>query len=714
MQSSHPLTREIVLIGGGHSHALLLRRWGMSPLPGARLTLINPTATAPYTGMLPGFVAGHYPRDALEIDLVRLARFAGARMIFGAVTALDRIEKKLTLPGRPNVAYDIASFDIGITSDMPNLPGFTKHGVAAKPLGPFAARWHDHLSGDSGPVVVIGAGVAGVELALAMRHALGGREQVSIVEASTALQGIGSATRNRLLQSLRQADVALYENETAKAVHPDCVELSSGVEIPATLTVGAAGARPFHWLKETGLSLTDGFITVDQTLRSISDQNIFAVGDCAHLSHAPRPKAGVFAVRAAPSLTHNLKAAAADQPLSAFRPQRQYLKLISLGNKSAIADKWGRSIGGTWAWHWKDRIDRAFMSRLTSLPDMTQTPPKRRASGMHDSALPLCGGCGAKVSASVLDGMTGTLADHKRTDVITGPGDDAAVLKVGGKSQVITTDHLRCFWEDPYVMGRITALHALGDVWAMGAAPQAVLAHITLPQLGKPLQRDWLREIMSAAQSVFASEGAALAGGHTTLGAELTLGFTITGLVERPITQSGARPGDVLLLSRAIGSGTLLAAEMAGKAQGPHIADLLERLSHSQGDAARILAPATTAMTDVTGFGLFGHALRMAQASDVSILIDSQTVPLFEGAEDLTAQGIRSSLWSDNRSMAGQDVPETPRAALMFDPQTAGGLLAAVSPDEAAQLCKTLQDLGHPAAVIGEVTERRETPVTLS
>ncbi|MEO0993659.1 MAG: selenide, water dikinase SelD [Pseudomonadota bacterium] len=710
MQPSVPLSREIVLIGGGHTHALLLRAWGMKPLPGARLTVINPDPTAPYTGMLPGFVAGHYPRDALEIDLVKLARFANARLIFGRVSAIDRDAKRLTVAGRPDIAYDIASLDIGITSNMPKLPGFTEHGIAAKPLGPFATRWQAHLDGTAGDCAVIGGGVAGVELALAMQHALGSRGAVAVIEAATALQGIGDQTRARLLDALDKANIRLLEHTTVTQVHADHIDLSSGETIPATLTVGAAGARPFDWLTETGLALTKGFVTVDNTLRSVTDPNIFAVGDCAHLSHNPRPKAGVFAVRAAPTLTANLKAAASDTPLKRFKPQGHYLKLISLGGKDALADKWNRSVGGAWAWTWKDRIDRAFMDRLNNLPAMTPKPPKHHAAGAVTDT-PLCGGCGAKVGASVLDAMTGELP---HSDLTLGPGDDAALLKTGGATQALTTDHLRAFWNDPWLMGRIAAIHAMGDIWAMGATPQAALAHITLPQMTEPLQRDWLREIMAAAASVFGGDGALIAGGHTTLGMELTLGFTVTGLTETPVTQEGAQPGDVLLLTRAIGSGTLLAAEMATRANGPDIRTALDTMAKSQSDAAQHLAPVANAMTDVTGFGLAGHALLMARASNLSITIDTGAVPFYSGAETLAAQSIRSSLWQSNRDLLTGDIPNTPQATLMFDPQTAGGLLAALPKAQAEAALTALQNMGHRAAIIGEIGPASTTSLTLT
>ena len=410
MHSPTPLVREVVLIGGGHAHALLLRQWGMNPVPGARLTLINPAATAPYTGMLPGFVAGHYTREALEIDLVRLARYAGARMVFGYVTGIDRDAKRLSVEGRPDVAYDIASLDIGITSDMPEIPGFTDHAIAAKPLGPFAARWQAFVENEhKGPVTVIGGGVGGVELALAINHrltCLGTPNPVTVVEANTLLAGTSQATAEKLRSALQAAGIQIIEGTAPIEVHTDHIVLTGGQHVSSNFTVGAAGARPFPWLAETGLDLTNGYVTVDATLRSVNDPSLYAVGDCAHLSHAPRPKAGVFAVRAAPILTANLRADLTGSAPKHFEPQSQYLKLISLGRRSAVADKFGRAVAGDWAWIWKDRIDRRFLDRLNNPPQMPgPTAPKGAAKGVSDALgdTPMCGGCGAKVGASILD-----------------------------------------------------------------------------------------------------------------------------------------------------------------------------------------------------------------------------------------------------------------------------------------------------------------------
>ncbi|MEL6517315.1 MAG: selenide, water dikinase SelD [Pseudomonadota bacterium] len=704
-----PLTRDLVLIGGGHAHALVLRRWGMRPLPGARLTLINPGPTAPYTGMLPGFIAGHYARDELEIDLVRLARFAGARLILGEAEGIDRKNQRIQVSGRGDIGYDVASIDIGITSDMPDLPGFLDNGIPAKPLGILAHRWAAFRD-NTGPaeIVVIGGGVGGVELALAMQFAMADRDrpvQVTIIDSGTALPGLGPRARKALLFQLAFKGITLMEHTAVRSVEADAVTLATGQRIPSHFTVGAAGARPYRWLATTGLDLTDGYLDTDASLRT-SDPAIYSAGDCAHLTHAPRPKAGVFAVRAAPVLAHNLRADLAGGARRRFEPQGDYLKLISLGHKAALGEKWGLVALSQWVWAQKDRIDRRFMDKLADLPRMpAPTVPREAAHGVRAALgdTPLCGGCGAKVGGDALARVLADLPGPGRADVDSMPGDDAAVLRVGGATQVVTTDHLRAFTDDPQLMARIAAVHAMGDIWAMGARAQSALATVILPPLSPRLQERWLAEIMDGAIRAFGPEGAAIVGGHTTMGAELTVGFTVTGLLEgAPITLAGARPGDRLILTRPIGSGTVLAGEMAGAARGADVAAVLAEMARSQGTVAEALASAH-AMTDVTGFGLAGHLMGMCAASGVAAQVSLDAMPVYQGAGALAAQGVRSSLYEANLGVAARmTTPQTDRAALLFDPQTSGGLLAAVSPEDADAV---LAREDFPAWDIGEITE---------
>lgn len=710
MKTPFPHTYDLVLIGGGHTHALVLRSWAMKPLPGVRLTVINPGPTAPYSGMLPGFVAGHYTRDELDIDLVQLARFAGARVVLGAVDHIDVAAKTIHVPGRPPIAYDVAAVDVGITSAMPSLPGFTAHAIPAKPLGVFASRWDAFRATAKDPhIAIIGGGVAGAELAMAMSHALkrdGSQAAVvQLVDRGKVLKDLGYVAKQKMLAALRTEGVTLIEDADVVEIVADGVVLADGQVIRSDFTTGAAGAKPHDWVAGLDVDIHDGFITVNPYLQS-SDPDVFAVGDCAHLSFDPRPKAGVYAVREAPVLFDNLRARLSGGDLRAYKPQKDYLKLISLGGQAAIAEKFGTARQGPLLWKLKNHIDRKFMNQFVGLsPMVLPDVPLTAADGLKEALgdQPLCGGCGAKVGRGALQSVLQGLPDAGRDDVLSGPGDDAAVLQTGDVRQVLTTDHLRAVVDDPVLMTRIAAVHALGDVWAMGATPQAATATVILPRMTHALQERTLAEITAAAHEEMTAAGAAIVGGHTSQGDELTVGFTVTGLLERPpITLAGAKPGDALILTKPIGSGVIMAAEMRCKAAGADVAACLALMVQGQAGAAAILK-AARAMTDVTGFGLAGHLAGMCAASGVGATVRLGDVPVMQGALDLAAAGVRSSLFAQNR--AGHAAPDSAVADLMFDPQTAGGLLAAVDADAVDTLLDALGQAGYHAARIGETTD---------
>ena len=703
MKTTIPYTRDLVLVGGGHTHALVLRSWGMNPLAGVRLTVINPGPTAPYSGMLPGFVAGHYTREELDIDLVRLARFAGARLIAGKAVAIDPVAKTITVPDRPQIAYDVAAIDVGITSEMPKLAGFAAHGIPAKPLGVFASRWDLYRNTATVPkVAVIGGGVAGAELAMAMAYALRDKSpNVSLIDRGEVLDGFDAPARNRLLAALEELNVTLVEHADVVEVLPDAVRLSDGSLVASDFTTGAAGARPHDWIAEIGLELHDGFLTVGATLQT-SDPDVFAVGDCAHLSHDPRPKAGVFAVREAPFLFDNLRAQLSGGRMRRFKPQKDYLKLISLGGKTALAEKFGTARRGSLLWKWKDHIDRKFMTQFDALAPMDQQLPVSVASGVKEALgdAPMCGGCGAKVGRGALQTALADLPKTDRNDIAALPGDDAAGLKTGNAVQAFTTDHLSAVTDDPVLMAKIATVHALGDIWAMGADPQAAVLSLTVPRMTTELQQRTVREITQTVAEALNAAGAALVGGHTTMGDAMTIGLSITGLCQNvPITLAGAKAGDAVVLTKPIGSGTILAAEMRRIARGEDVLACYQRMIQPQDKAADLLQDAH-AMTDVTGFGLAGHLAGICDASGVGATLRLEDVPLMQGALDLAEAGVRSTLYPDNRNDARITAPDTPRAALMFDPQTGGGLLAALPRDQAEVLAAS-SDIW----VIGEITD---------
>ena len=333
-----------------------------------------------------------------------------------------------------------------------------------------------------------------------------------------------------------------------------------------------------------------------------------------------------------------------------------------------------------------------------------------------------CGGCGAKVGANILSRALGAVEPAPREDVVVGldAPDDAAVVDTGGKQlSVHTVDYFRAIVDDPYTFGKITANHALGDIYAMGAEPQTALAIATVPYgIEAKVEAD-LAQMMAGANAILRQSGCALVGGHTSEGAELSLGFAVNGLVDRDsaLRKGGLRPGDALILTKPIGTGSLLAAHMRGKAKARWVMAAIEHMTQSSKVAAQILrAHGATAATDITGFGLLGHVVEMVRASNVDATLALTGVPLLEGLAQTIAAGIFSSLQPQNvrlrRAIRNMDEAAAhPLYPVLFDPQTAGGLLASM-PSERAQSCvAALKNAGYAsAAIVGSVEARSQAP----
>ena len=359
--------RSVVLIGGGHTHALVLNELKTESLKGSHVTVINPENTAPYSGMLPGFVAGHYRRDELDIDIKALSQEVGATLTIGRAISMDLDKKVVTTDDGTQINYDLVSLDVGITSRMISLPGFSEHGIPAKPLGRFSMEW-DNYQATTGPkrVIVIGGGIAGAELAMAMAFSLkmsSDDVSVTLLDRSEILSHNSAKTQSCVRKELKRNSVCVREGVEVVRVNAENVVLSDDSTLDANFVVGAAGATPYSWLEQTGLSLHEGFVTVNKYLVT-SQPEVFAVGDCAHMTFDPRPKAGVYAVRQAPILLENIKRSLAGEGLASYAPQSDYLKLVSLGGKRAFGEKQGLSLSGSFIWRLKNYIDRSFMQQF--------------------------------------------------------------------------------------------------------------------------------------------------------------------------------------------------------------------------------------------------------------------------------------------------------------------------------------------------------------
>ena len=749
-----------MLVGGGHSHVIVLKKFGMKPIPGVRLTLICTDMHTPYSGMLPGYVAGHYDYDEVHIDLSRLAVFAGARLYRDEVTGLDRVNQKVLCRNRPPVPYDQLSINIGSTPQLHQVMGAAEHAIAVKPIQRFNDRWLALLQrvkthpGNT-TIAVVGAGAGGVELLLAMQWrlrkelaALGRNPDELVFHLFTGVADIlpthNAGVRKRFDSVLAMRNVVVHRSAEVKQVFAGRLQTASGESLDADEIVWVTRAGGAPWLKDTGLALdTEGFIQVQDTLQTVTDPNIFAAGDIASMVNYKLEKAGVFAVRQGPPLTENLRRAISGTALEAYHPQTSWLALISTGDKFAVASRGWIGFAGVWVWRWKDWIDRRFMQKFQDFPDMDATTLPAQSSAKSDvklsqeeslqaiSAIAMrCGGCGAKVGATVLSRALSNLHPVDRDDVLIGlkDPDDAAVVRVPpGKAMVHSVDFFRSFIDDPYIFGKVAANHALGDIWAMGAEAQSATAVVTVPPGLESKTEDVLFQMMTGAMEVLNEANCALVGGHTGEGKELALGFAVNGLIDddpaKVLRKNGMKPGDVLILTKPIGTGTLFAAHARLAAKGRWIDGALKSMVVSNRLGAQCLREhGATACTDLTGFGLLGHLVEMTRPSGVDAELNLSALPLLDGAEDCVKAGIVSSLQSANvrlrRALRNQEeMVKNPRYPLIFDPQTAGGLLASVPPDHVDACISALRKLGYTHTVaIGRILAQGDAlePITLT
>lgn len=719
-----PPLRDIVLVGGGHAHVQVLKSFGMKPPPGLRLTVIAREPHTPYSGMLPGYVAGIYGFDDIHIDLARLSAFGGARFVAAEVTGIDPDERRLHFADRPSMRYDTASLNTG------GVPG-AAHGVAAgvasefvtpvKPIGSFLPRWRRLLAARPDRVALVGGGAGAVELALAIAGAQPDVGLTLLADEPELLPHYPGRARRVLGRALANAGVEVVAGFRATAAEGGIVEAADGRQCAADHVLWVTGVDAPSWPRDAGLACDEaGFVRVNRQLQSVSHPDVFAVGDVASLDGQARPKSGVYAVRQGPTLSENLRRHADGRPLCRYRAQRHALAIIGLGEGRALAVRGRGSVSGRGVWRLKQWIDRRFMERFDDLPEMAVDLPTLPAALQADAPDEMrCGGCGAKLGADILARVQERLAVPVSAATERGIGDDAAVIRLPNKAVgaaprlAASCDAFRAMIDDPYRFGRISAHHALNDLFAMAATPAFALALVTVPVMADAMMEEDLYQLMAGALAVFTEHGVDLVGGHSAEGAELSLGFAVHGYLSGPALEKGGMlPGQRLVLTKPVGTGTLLAGAMRGKTKARHLLAAVEQMDASNAGAAEVLLRfGATACTDVTGFGFAGHLTEMTRASGTGARIELGPFPTLEGALDSLEAGIASSLQASNE-LALADfaiygaAPNAAAVRLLADPQTAGGLLASVPAENVGECLTALHEAGYTdASVVGDVTE---------
>ena len=692
----------LVLAGGGHSHALLLRRWVMQPRkrPQGLITLVSRSSTALYSGMVPGLIAGLYDLDSVAIDLRTLADQAGVALVVAEITGLDPVARRLQLEQRPDLSYEWLSLNLGAVTRKAAASNSAL--VPIKPLEPALAYLSlqdqhtlDSAAPDS-PFRVVGSGLAAVETVLALRQRWPQRP--------LELQALAEHLHPSLHEALQRAGVHQLNGET-----------------PSSASTGllCTGSSAPPWLTRSGLPCdpTSGRVLTEATLQVAGHPHLFAAGDCAEITSDPRPASGVWAVRAASPLARNLEAATRGQRLQPWHPQRRALQLLGgfrNGQPTAWALRGSQLIGPhPLLWRWKRRIDARFMARF------------RRSAAMQSNAAMACRGCAAKLPAAPLKQAlrdAGLAGDQVQPE-------DAAILPLQADQQsravIQSVDGFPALVSDPWLNGRLTALHACSDLWACGARVLAAQAVVTLPQAAPAEQASLLAQTLAGIRSALDPQGTPLIGGHTLEGRDgsaaaplsrsLQVSLSVTGQCAHGFWQKTTlQAGDHLLISRPLGTGVLFAAAMAGAARPAALDTALEQMATSQHPLLDALLKLTDeqpgaihAATDITGFGLLGHLGEMLSDPSLRVTLTANAIPALPQALELLEAGHASSLAPSNRNAwslldateRGEppvtlllgDIPSaSPQARalleLLVDPQTCGPLLISVAPEVSQRL----------------------------
>lgn len=363
--------KRLVLLGGGHAHVKVLADLADQPLVGWDVHLVTPYRRQIYSGMLPGWIAGHYSIDSCAVDLGTLAERGAVTLHTTAGMGLDLDRNELRCADGTLERFELLSIDTGPVPALGGLPGSVEHALSIRPIEQFIEAWPalvDRILGRCRrfDLAIVGAGAAGVELAFAIHHRAikegWSHLRVALVGPDELpLEGAPRALRALALTTLTRRGITWHGASRATRIDNDVIVRERGDPLSFDVCLVVTGAAAPAWPAASGLATDErGFIRVGATLQSVSHPQVFAAGDIAAHEQA-RPKSGVYAVRSGPALTRNLRAACAGVSLKNWKPQARALYLISMGDRRAMGT-WGPwTWSGRWAWNLKDWIDRRFM-----------------------------------------------------------------------------------------------------------------------------------------------------------------------------------------------------------------------------------------------------------------------------------------------------------------------------------------------------------------
>ena len=676
------IQKDLILLGAGHSNIEVLRKFGKSPLDGLRLTIINNSYYSTYSGMVPGYLQGIYKWEEINLDLVKLCKVYGHRLIIGSITKINTNSKSIFLVNRPPVNYDLLSINLGIKSDSSKIKGAEKHCLKLKPISSikenFDKLFKFNKINKKNNIIIIGAGAAGFEVALALKENLKKmniqNKIILLSKNSSVLNKFNKKAEIIAKKTLKKNNVIFKCFAEVEKVTNEYVSLKNGEKIFGKLPILATNSGPVDLLKKSNLPLNEnGSIIIEKNLLVSENKHVFSSGDIAEIKGHHLPKAGVFAVKQGKVLAKNIRKLLLNQRLKSYNPQKSYLSIIGLSYGQALAIKSVFSIKGSILWYIKKFIDKKFIKKYTFY-NKDKIANKNQIEPILNEMQ--CKGCANKIPQVILD---------KVFQENTKKGSFDADKVPYTKNIFQTTDVISSIISDPFELGKISAKHALNDIFASNSKPIASQMIISLPPAINEINKRDLIQLKAGAELLMKKATCKIIGGHTYSNndEQAYIGFSIIGKRKKYIKKKNITNGNLFITGK-IGSAIVFAAIEKKIINGSYSKEVINEMNKSNYEVFKIFSKYNLQnITDISGFGLAIHAnnLLLRNPSINGLEISLNKIPLYEGAKKALNENVKSSLNDSNKMCIINNLEikynKIDRKLLncLYDPQTGGGFL---------------------------------------
>ena len=716
------IANDLVLIGGGHSHLILIMQFSKKTIQGTRITLISDEMDIPYSGMIPGFIEGTYSWRESHIDLYKLTQRLNIRFINSKVVKISSKNKEVHFHDRPAIKFDVLSINSGIQSNYNNIKGAKKYCVPVKPISRLANNFFSEIK-DTNAIAFIGGGAGAVELALALRKRYiidKPHLKITIITGKNGLlSSFPKQTKQTSKNALNDASIDIIEDTEVLEVKHNKIIMSDKKTLNIDKCILSTNAMAPNWLKDSDIKLNnEGFIVVNNAFQT-NNGFIFAAGDIVDFDNQNLKKAGVYAVRSGKPLAQSIKSYIKNKVGKNYKFSKNYLALIGLSNGYTIGTKYNFSHSSRFNNFLKKYIDQRFINKFNKLTykkhknilniinefiPFLKIPLQKNSDAIDPMQ---CRGCAAKVPFAALKN---TLAKN-----ITATSDDASsVLNYPNLFQTI--DMINAIISDPYLLGKIAANHSLSDIIAVKSNPISALMILQLPLSRPDINSRDLEQVSLGAKEIFDKHNCPINGGHTMIGKDNdpVIGFTITGenksIKNKQHNDYKLKNNDILVLTEKIGSGIIFAGINNNIIDSHYQNDVINQMTIGNFLFSSIAQDLNIlSMTDITGFGLANHLLNLIKRDNnkSGLTIFPQKIPIFSGVKEAIDRNVKSSLFESNYETAIEHITYGREKLLideiLYDPQTVGGLAFVIPYEEKNKQFSILKKYKINYAEIGYV-----------